>query len=79
MADSGVLRRRAVTREAIDALNAWHETTRALRESTPWTSDWVRLRMIAEDQRATYEALVSKAESSAQGTVLPKVPEHQSR
>jgi hypothetical protein len=47
-----------VTREAIDALEAWHATTRELREATPWTSDWVRLRMIAQEQRAEYEALV---------------------
>ena len=47
-----------MSREALDALEAWHTTTRALREATPWTSEWVRLRMVAQEQRAAYEALV---------------------
>ncbi len=47
-----------MSREALDALEAWHTTTRALRDATPWTSEWVRLRMIAQEQRAAYEALV---------------------
>jgi hypothetical protein len=47
-----------MTREALDALEAWHSTTRALREATPWTSEWVRLRMIAQEQREAYEALI---------------------
>ena len=47
-----------MSREALDALEAWHTTTLALREATPWTAEWVRLRMVAQEQRATYEALV---------------------
>lgn len=47
-----------MSREALDALEAWHTTTLALREATPWTAEWVRLRMIAQEQRAAYEALV---------------------
>ena len=47
-----------MTREALDALEAWHSTTRALREATAWTSEWVRLRMIAQEQREAYEALI---------------------
>ena len=47
-----------MSREALDALEAWHTTARALREATPWTSEWVRLRMIAQEQREAYEALV---------------------
>ena len=47
-----------MSREALDALEAWHSTTLALREATPWTAEWVRLRMVAQEQRATYEALV---------------------
>ena len=47
-----------MSREALDALEAWHTTTRALREATPWSSEWVRLRMVAQEQRAAYEALV---------------------
>jgi hypothetical protein len=47
-----------MSREALDALEAWHTTTLALREATPWTAEWVRLRMVAQEQRAAYEALV---------------------
>jgi len=47
-----------MSREALDALEAWHTTTLALREATPWTAEWVRLRMIAQEQRTAYEALV---------------------
>jgi hypothetical protein len=47
-----------MSREALDALEAWHTTTRALREATPWTAEWVRLRMVAQEQRVAYEALV---------------------
>jgi hypothetical protein len=47
-----------MSREAIDALEAWHTTTRALRDARPNTSEWVRLRMIAQEQRVAYEALV---------------------
>jgi hypothetical protein len=68
-----------MTREAIDALNAWHETTRVLREATPWTAEWVRLRMIAEDQRATFEALISETEPSAEGVGSRAEPVEQGR
>ena len=47
-----------MSREALDALEAWHTTTLALREATPWTAEWVRLRMVAQEQREAYEALV---------------------
>ena len=49
-----------MSREALDALEAWHTTTLALREATPWTAEWVRLRMVAQEQRAAYEALVDR-------------------
>ena len=47
-----------MSREALDALEAWHSTTVALRAATPWTAEWVRLRMVAQEQRTAYEALV---------------------
>ena len=47
-----------MSREALDALEAWHTTTLALRDATPWTAEWVRLRMVAQEQRTAYEALV---------------------
>jgi hypothetical protein len=50
--------------ETIDALEAWHATTRALRDATPGTADWHRLRMIAQEQRAVYEALLEDAKST---------------
>jgi hypothetical protein len=55
-----------MTREALDALEAWHTTTRALREATPWTSEWVRLRMIAQEQREAYEALIDDRDDAGQ-------------
>lgn len=51
-----------MTREALDALEAWHTTTKALRDATPWTSEWVRLRMIAQEQREAYETLIDDRE-----------------
>lgn len=44
--------------EAIDALERWHATTRALRDAKPGTAEFVRLRMIAQEQHAAYEALL---------------------
>jgi len=58
-----------MTREALDALEAWHTTTKALREATPWTSEWVRLRMIAQEQRETYEALIGGGEDPVDAEV----------
>ena len=55
-----------MTREALDALEAWHTTTKALREATPWTSEWVRLRMIAQEQREAYEALIGDREDASE-------------
>jgi hypothetical protein len=51
-----------VSRETIDALEAYHEAGIALREATPGTSDWIRLRMIAEARRSEYERLLGADE-----------------
>ena len=51
--------------EAIDALERWHATTRALREAKPGSAEFVRLRMIAQEQRAAYEALLDDADRDA--------------
>jgi hypothetical protein len=56
-----------MSREALDALEAWHTTTLALRDATPWTAEWVRLRMVAQEQRAAYEALVGATAGSSTG------------
>jgi hypothetical protein len=67
-----------VSQEALDALEAWHTTTRALRDATPGTAEWVRLRMIAEQQHAAYEALISRTDSSeevsAESSRPPEAP-----
>jgi hypothetical protein len=62
-----------MTREALDALEAWHTTTKALREATPWTSEWVRLRMIAQEQREAYETLIGDRDETA--TADERAPE----
>lgn len=46
--------------EAIDALERWHATTRALRAAKPGTAEFVRLRMIAQEQHAAYESLIDR-------------------
>ena len=51
--------------EAIDALERWHATTRALREAKPGSAEFVRLRMIAQEQHAAYEALLDDDEERA--------------
>lgn len=67
-----------MTREAIDALEAWHATTRALRQAAPNTSEWVRLRMIAQEQRVAYESLVEDREPPTQ-EAREELPEPQPR
>jgi hypothetical protein len=54
-----------MSREAIDALERWHATTRALREAKPGSAEFVRLRMIAQEQHAAYEALLDDDEERA--------------
>jgi hypothetical protein len=49
--------------DTIVALEAWYETTRALREAQPGSAEWHRLRMTAEDQRAAYESLIEQVKS----------------
>lgn len=68
-----------MSREAIDALEAWHATTRALRKASPNTAEWVRLRMIAQEQRAAYESLVEDGDRATQAVPEEKSREHQSR
>lgn len=53
--------------EAIDALERWHATTRALREAKPGTAEFVRLRMVAQEQRVEYEALVDREDARRNG------------
>lgn len=50
--------------EAIDALERWHATTRALRDAKPGTAEFVRLRMIAQEQHAAYESLIDRDDAA---------------
>ena len=68
-----------MTREALDALVEWHTTTRALRDATPWTAEWYRLRMIAGEQRAAYEALIENPDAGAEEATTGAAPERQPR
>jgi hypothetical protein len=63
-----------MSREAIDALEEWHKTTRALRKAPPDSSEWVRLRMIAQEQRVRYESLVDEGASSTQDNARLEAP-----
>lgn len=68
-----------MSREAIDALEAWHATTLALRDARPNTSEWVRLRMIAQEQRVAYESLVEDRASTTHDGTYEERPERQRR
>lgn len=41
-----------------EALESWRQALRDLDETTPWTADWLRARMIEEDRRVAYQALI---------------------
>jgi len=41
-----------------EALEAWRRAVRDLDATTPWTAEWLRARMIEEDRRLAYLALV---------------------
>jgi hypothetical protein len=40
------------------ALEAWRRPVRDLDATTPWTAEWLRARMIEENRRLAYHALV---------------------
>jgi hypothetical protein len=50
--------------ETVEALEAWYQTTRRLREAKPGSAEWHRLRMMAQDQHGTYDALIRQAEQA---------------
>lgn len=58
--------------DIVVALEAWYETTRALREAKPGSAEWHRLRMTAKDQRAAYESLIGQAESPPEPSAEPR-------
>ena len=60
-----------------DAVDAWLEAKQALERAMPWTAEWLRLRMIEQDRRAAYLALMDgKAgagdEMGVQPSTLPE-------
>jgi hypothetical protein len=46
------------SREAIDALEAWRASQKALDAATPRTAEWLRLQMVEQENRRAYEHLV---------------------
>ena len=60
------------TREAFDA---WHTARQELREATPWTAAWQRLRVVEEELRSEYLAFVDdEAEVDHSQTPKPRTP-----
>jgi hypothetical protein len=55
--------------ETVVALEAWYQTTRRLRNTEPGSAEWHRLRMMAQDQHVTYDALIRQAEQPPEGLV----------
>ena len=49
--------------DSVDAWEAWAHTRRALRNTLPWTADWLRLRMVEQDRRASYIRLLREESS----------------
>jgi hypothetical protein len=45
-------------RRVIDALEVWRASKEALDAATPRTAEWLRLRMIEQDNRLAYEQLI---------------------
>lgn len=43
-----------------DAVDAWLEAKQALERAMPWTAEWLRLRMIEQDRRTAYIALMDR-------------------
>lgn len=52
------------TPDRFTAYEAWHAAKRALDDAMPWTPDWLRLRMIEQELRTAYEALVTEGSDS---------------
>jgi hypothetical protein len=45
-----------------EALEAWRAAERDLEEATPWTADWLRLRLVEEDRRLAYRAIADEVQ-----------------
>ena len=53
--------------EATDAWEMWQQAKRALQTAMPWTAEWLRLRMVEQDRRAAYFAILDKADEFSVG------------
>jgi hypothetical protein len=53
--------------DARDAWEVWQHSRRALHNVLPWTSDWLRLRMIEQDRRAAYFAILDATDDLSVG------------
>ena len=52
-----------------DAVDAWLEAKQALERAMPWTAEWLRLRMLEQDRRAAYLALVDGQAAGADNEI----------
>jgi hypothetical protein len=41
-----------------DALEAWRDSVRQLNATTPWTPRWLRARLVEEDRRFAFRAML---------------------
>ena len=42
-------------------VDAWLEARQALERAMPWTAEWLRLRMLEQDRRPAYIALMDRS------------------
>jgi hypothetical protein len=52
------------TPNRLDAYEAWYAAKRALDDATPWTPDWLRLRMIEQELRTAYERIADEQQET---------------
>ena len=45
------------TPRASEAYAAWHDAKRALDAALPWTTEWLRLRLVEQELRSEWERL----------------------
>ena len=60
--------------DATDAWEAWQHAKRALNTAMPWTADWLRLRIVEQDRRASYIALFDADPNDTAGPLTSAQP-----
>ena len=58
-----------------EALEAWRAAERDLADATPWTADWLRVRMVEEDRRLAYQAIADEVEPDVPANAVEQVYE----